>query len=1244
MIRQTIIVGVLPVVAFAGVTGNWSNTSLESTAVSRLNWSTPGNWEGESVPQTVDDTASFTKYAMSDTSVARWIDLPGTMDLYKIGFGSASGPLRLIGGTLGLSYGAISSSGEMRLYADIKAVPASSVPGFAYVDVCGDFAPGMSIEPSSGYVRQRLDLYANAAGEVRENPMTTYVVKPSHGHLAMVAPQGADEIKAVWKLRNGSKLAVRSNTTTAHVLCAGTYVSSAGGELAAGTYLRRVFDDGTIELSEAAVFAGDEREIELTFAAFSPKVTQTIDQFNHFGIVDCLNLNFSKYRAEDSFRVTIGHLNRPSATTDERRESLRVTFGCETDYPATVIIRNTQELACNVVLDNCHLEFAMPPEAGYSAGFPKAAAVRQANAESKTTLTVTNNITAVIPALTNIVGQLVKTGAGMLVVGLPNAINGNGSYNNTGSLTVSNGTMRVVANQDESVPAVSSLLLSSDAILEIPADGFRSETFAFVPGATLRGGALHVTSPVNLLGLNLEDGATVVCEVNDGVVMNELLPNVASNLPAFWVDAQNENSFVKFEDGGTQYVTRWADTREIDIQNPIYMFATNAGNVHAKIMTKTGSDGSSLKYVKIDNHATTKAEEMEHLVWNIPLENIRAVFMVRDVGIGSGIALLGATARIQGHGNDFRRQSGWGENPEGQLFHSGCSTHVRNGRNYINGELTAWDKYYPYGYYYTAGAGGNTWVRPLVQEVHTTGNCGADCFGAMQPGYISYSNFNGYDSICECIVYTNVLSECERLSVEQYLMQKWVTASVSGDRFASSRVSVETLDLSGGVLYDVTASSRVNVSGVTGSGTFEKDGEGCVYVDHLQDGEADVIVRTGEMIVRSVSPEIDNLPSGAYIHLDASNDGSLSKKLKDDGVTYGIESWSDSRGAGIAATATTTNLPTLATVTINGRAKQVIDFGPRLSASSPLTTLGTATAMSFDNCRQLRSMAIVIGSRQGGGCLIGSTKSSWDGGLRRQNLGSSYTDYLFAYSAAEAPSPKFVNNGANQNDRPGGASWRINGEDVIAKSTGLSGGFDLVTLRTPDSFAANALSAYNYAFSCGGQEIAEVILWERMLSDDEMKQVETYLSAKWFGTARPSDYNGATVGSLTVAKAARLTVEGGSPIVVSSLTGAGTVQGGVAFAANGEIVFPVSDDGSTEPVTASSVRLPAALTVRLTGEKTRRLTAGRHVVLESVDIVAGSVCQLTLANPPQNRVCSLKVVDGAIVLDVEKLGMLIILR
>jgi len=149
--------------------------------------------------------------------------------------------------------------------------------------------------------------------------------------------------------------------------------------------------------------------------------------------------------------------------------------------------------------------------------------------------------------------------------------------------------------------------------------------------------------------------------------------------------------------------------------------------------------------------------------------NIRTVFSVFK---GSSFLLTDASAY------DFHRPSD--DNPGDPLYAGYASGNVIGGSTYVNGTLVDGTSYgMPTGLH----NGFN------LVEVLTTDKVHADSFNKDR----SYHAGNQYQA--EVIIYDFVLSDGERLAVEQYLMSKWFATAPSGyGSWASANVGGQTAD------------------------------------------------------------------------------------------------------------------------------------------------------------------------------------------------------------------------------------------------------------------------------------------------------------------------------------------------------------------------------------------------------------------------------------------------------------------
>jgi hypothetical protein len=90
-----------------------------------------------------------------------------------------------------------------------------------------------------------------------------------------------------------------------------------------------------------------------------------------------------------------------------------------------------------------------------------------------------------------------------------------------------------------------------------------------------------------------------------------------------------------------------------------------------------------------------------------------------------------------------------------------------------------------------------------------------------------------------------------------------------------------------------------------------------------------------------------------------------------------------------------------------------------------------------------------------------------------------------------------------------GGSTYVNGALVTGTSfampTNLHGGFNLVEVLTTGNVTADSFNK-DRTYHSGNQYQAEVIIYDRKLSEPERLQVEVYLTSKWFASAPANSY------------------------------------------------------------------------------------------------------------------------------------------
>ena len=246
------------------------------------------------------------------------------------------------------------------------------------------------------------------------------------------------------------------------------------------------------------------------------------------------------------------------------------------------------------------------------------------------------------------------------------------------------------------------------------------------------------------------------------------------------------------------------------------------------------------------------------------------------------------------------------------------------------------------------------------------------------------------------------------------------------------------------------------------------------------------------------------LPTGAWMHLDASLTNTMSLAAVGDG-SYTVQQWNSADGSGPYA---------FAEAPANRPIWKVVDGIPHIDFG--VLTFGSS------------------GSIVNGKTLTWSAPST---GIRAAFL--VYSDVAESqYAQSLLCSESVTANGVVDFCRGAGGvlintnlvkasvlsgTQTIDSRHVLGGSTGLNSGFHVVAITTTGDAAADSF-ARDHLNHGGGQKLAEVVIYNRELSLDERRQAEAYLMRKWFGNPPPTD------ASAGAGQAASLTLESGATL------------------------------------------------------------------------------------------------------------------
>ena len=363
------------------------------------------------------------------------------------------------------------------LYSDYTWKGRGGYSGPCYVKFCGDctgLTSTMEICQDSSY---RFDMFANSTGGTRTYNKLFPGTQPDFrikGGCAMdfVTPRGSDaDVVGTWSQTAGSPFLSRVGAE--HVLCAGTTVTGSG--IPAGTFLKRVFPDGTIELSQAATSTIAENT--LTFAAFSPDFSATIWRLWHVQGNSIATIRAQKHRAADKGRICVSIMQHSAAPAPY---GFKITT--QDGYVPATLVLGKNVTSTFYQLENCEVEFTGSGKDG-DTDF-HTCTFRIPNAAHAARLVATNGVVTSLGVFTNRVGTLVKGGAGTISIGLPN----DARVNSTGAIIVDEGTLEI-RGSDSGDNYVPTLTVKAGATLRIP-NGLVCGTFNAEEGAIVEGGVL----------------------------------------------------------------------------------------------------------------------------------------------------------------------------------------------------------------------------------------------------------------------------------------------------------------------------------------------------------------------------------------------------------------------------------------------------------------------------------------------------------------------------------------------------------------------------------------------------------------------------------------------------------------------------------------------------------------------------------------------------------------------------------
>lgn len=432
----------------------------------------------------------------------------------------------------------------------------------------------------------------------------------------------------------------------------------------------------------------------------------------------------------------------------------------------------------------------------------------------------------------------------------------------------------------------------------------------------------------------------------------------------------------------------------------------------------------------------------------------------------------------------------------------------------------------------------------MLLELHST--CGVP---AGQVGIDRYNtDRSGGFEIGELVAYEHELSPRERVATRNYLMGKWFNRPPEALPPAPPAPSIVERDavVDGELRKEIVEDRELTT--LSGYGTFIKTGPGTLSFCDISDFSGKVAVESGTLVLKgadaTVAPKLAT--EGIVYHADATK--GLTTVTNDSGKVC-VRAWASQTDNGYTA------------VSDGGvEGDQSVVYDPDLGYRPTVDINGYNAAMVWkapggDGIRTLsgiQSVFWLIGSQHGGGFMLGGGTNgagqltyAWHRGTYYPVPGQDYPNYvgntnLCAIMSDHMQAPIW------------NADWKKNGEPVDRYRTHLSGKWDIVSMVCQEGESANA-SGFAYdgrsrretdpgALDYSGyQRLAEVIVYDRRVTDEERLGIESYLACKWnFGR-----HEAATNVALDVSSGATVALEGAQRF--SSAFGGGVIAGDLSL-------------------------------------------------------------------------------------------------
>ena len=576
---------------------------------------------------------------------------------------------------------------------------------------------------------------------------------------------------------------------------------------------------------------------------------------------------------------------------------------------------------------------------------------------------------------------------------------------------------------------------------------------------------------------------------------------------ALHLDASVSNSLVcACGEDGLVSVERWNDVRgggyfanKYDIKNPA---AHEIRNSNPPFLSESSVSPTGLPLV--DFGARNVSEYPERGRTNCVLKIWRDGALARVAGVRAAFYAVSSpkgASSVQILGDSDTISYMCGENT--RLFSSTYSDPaVRYGDIIVNNQKHAFD-----------GFAAQTLTDLYTFGIGVTRDTAVGWLGTRQ----LYASTTGGSRMGEILLFTNDLTRAERMLVCRYLDAKWRTGTGTAEDLAA-------VSIAKAAKLGVPAGKRAVVGQITATGkVLNKTGDGKLVIGTLAPADTTINVSGGEVAFSGRAIDDTAVAPNPYMHLDATaidpvKDAEDLEVVGD--VTY-VNRWKDATaGSGRAATSALegTSRPTLITSPLTGC--QVVDFGTRDSSG------GTGAWMKMPNWSVNEHYAY-------SGFMVLRVKAA---SSSTPHFGSSAGMAMYRDSYAAIISPFY------KNFVSGAMQWKVNGlieEPFSSQALNATDEFRVLSFVSTVPVPVDAIVADKGGQSSvkdsGGLEVGEVVIYDRLLDEDELLSTEAHLMKKWLGKEIPG--SGIPTPTLAFAADADMVIDSEVDLDVAAVSG-----------------------------------------------------------------------------------------------------------